>query len=81
MMQDPRGPWRVYELQGGFNEVLESMEMKEGSIMVIVFHGGHVGNMRVLLGLLGSSRVHELKKRSMNVWLGSWVVNRLREGQ
>ena len=41
VMQGPRGPWRVHELQGGFNEVLvgfmEGLEIEEGSIRVMVF--------------------------------------------
>ena len=78
VIQDPWGPWRFNEVQGGFNEVLvgtlEGLEIKEGSIRVIVFHEGYVGSMRVLLGLWGSSWVHELQERSINVWLGSWIV-------
>ena len=46
---------RIHEDLGGFNEVLvgliQGLESKEGSIRDIVFHEGHVGSMRVLLGL------------------------------
>ena len=51
MMQDPKGPLRVYELQGGFNEVLESLEGPDLCWFVQEVPGCLAGSDLVLEGL------------------------------
>ena len=77
VMQDPWGPWRVHEVQGGFNEVLvgtlEGLEIKEGYIRVIMFpwrsgrvHVGPVRFMRVIEGPWASKRINQCLIRFMD---------------